>query len=269
MQNQIIKRKNDINHLIMHPATAKRLVNLFGNDEEKAGKFKATIMNVALDNNLRNCSPASVIKSAIDIAEVGLPLAKNLGQAYIVRYRQDAQAVIGYKGWLALAERCGKAVKAKPVFHCDEFSMIDNGWDEVIRLKANFDERQDHDVQWVDNNLKGVLVCIKDFTTGVVTNKFVSKELIFKIASKSPSRNSKYSPYSEWNLEMYTAKAIKYVISKMPMNEIVARAVEVDNERDIQAREDIQQEQLYNHSDDDFASLMNDDEVQDVEELSE
>lgn len=232
------QRKNQISSLVDNRQFKERIINLFGANQAKAEKFRATIMNIALQPSLAQCSPASIMQSALQIAELELPLAKGLGQAYIVKYRNDAEAQIGYKGWLAIAERCGKFVKAKPVFKCDHFAMYDNGFDETVEFQPNFDERQDHDVKWVDSNLRGVLIAIKDQKTGVVSNNFVSYQRILKIAGKSPSRNSKYSPYSEWNLEMYQAKAIKYVVSKTPMSEQLAQAVELDNQRDIKAIED-------------------------------
>ena len=232
--SNITERKKQITTYLSSGEMTNRLASLFENDDKKAEKFKATIINIALDKSLQSCTVQSILKSALDIAEIGLPLAKGLGQAYIVKYKRDAQPVIGYKGWLALHERGGKSVKAKPVFACDEFEMIDNGFDETIVLKPNLDERKEYDVKWVEENLRGVLVAIRDNNTGIVSNTWVSMGKIRQIAGKSPSRNSDYSPYLEWNLEMYMAKAIKYVTSKTPVGEAIAKAIEIDNRQDIE-----------------------------------
>lgn len=216
-----------------------RLNSLFSKNEDKASKFKATLLNIALDNSLNTCTPASIVKSALMIAELGLPLAKGLGQAYIVKYKQDAEAQIGYKGWLALAERNGKSVKAKPIFKCDEFELIDNGFDETVVFKPNHDERKEYQPQWVKDNLKGVLVAVKDINTGVISNAFVSIGKLNQIAGVSPSvKKGGYSPYTDWGLEMFQGKAIKYILSKTAMNEDLGRAVEIDNQMDIKAIED-------------------------------
>jgi len=216
-----------------------RLNSLFSKNEDKASKFKATLLNIALDNSLNTCTPASIVKSALMIAELGLPLAKGLGQAYIVKYKQDAEAQIGYKGWLALAERNGKSVKAKPIFKCDEFELIDNGFDETVVFKPNHDERKEYQPQWVKDNLKGVLVAVKDINTGVISNAFVSIGKLNQIAGVSPSvKKGGYSPYTDWGLEMFQGKAIKYILSKTAMNEDFGRAVEIDNQMDIKAIED-------------------------------
>lgn len=234
----VLDRKNQVTKFLNSEDISKRIVSLFQKDDKKAEKFKATIINIALDGSLSSCTVPSILKSALDIAELELPLAKGLGQAYIVKYKRDAEPVIGYKGWLALAERSGKAVKAKPVFKCDEFNMIDNGFDETIIFKPNYDERKEYEPLWVSDNLKGVLVAIKDFNTNIITNTFVSIGKIEQLAGKSPAKNSSFSPYKDWILEMYQGKAIKYVLSKTPMSEVVAKAVEVDNRMDIKQIED-------------------------------
>lgn len=226
-------RKNELNKYLSNGDLSNRFVSLFSKDEAKAEKFKATIVNLALDNSLSSCTIASILKSALDIAEINLPLAKGLGQAYIVRYKSDAEPVIGYKGWLALAERGGKIVKTKPIFKCDHFNMIDNGFDEIIDFIPNLNERKEYEPKWVEENLNGILVSYKDNSTGVISNNYVSFGKIKQLAGKSPARNSKYSPYVDWSLEMYQGKAIKYILSKTPMNEAIAKAIEIDNKVDI------------------------------------
>ena len=249
MSNAIIERKNQITGLLSNPEVTGRLVSLFSKDENKAEKFKATLMNIALDATLLQCTPASIIKSALQLAELELPLAKGLGQAYIVKYKADAEAVIGYKGWLALAERGGKSVKAKAVFKCDVFSLEDNGFDETVTFRPNYDERKDFEPDWVEQNLKGVLVSIKDNNTKTISNNFVSFGKIKQIAGKSPARNSKFSPYVDWGLEMYQAKALKYVLSKTPMTEQIARAVEIDNKLDIERIQELKKDTSINLED--------------------
>lgn len=236
--SNLTKRKTEVTSYLASNEITNRITSLFQKDDKKAEKFKATIVNIALDNSLNQCTIPSILKSALDIAELELPLAKGLGQAYIVKYKKDAEPVIGYKGWLALASRSNLAVKPKPVFKCDEFEMIDNGFDETITFKPNYDERKEYEPKWVLDNIKGVLVSTKNFSTNIVTNVFVSKGKIEQLAGKSPARSSSYSPYKEWVLEMYMGKAIKYVLSKTAMSEPIARAVEVDNRMDIKAIED-------------------------------
>jgi recombination protein RecT len=250
MSNAIIERKKKLNKLIDNEQTLKRIKNLFEDNKAKAEKFKATILNVALDASLSTCEPASIVKSALQIAELDLPLAKSRGQAYIVKYKKDAEMVIGYKGWLAIARRCGLMVKVKPVFKCDKFNMKDNGFDETIEFEPNFDERKEYEPKWVEVNLKGMIVAIKEIESEIITITYVSFGKIKQITGKSPSKHAVYksgpkqgqkvpSPYDDWNLEMYMGKAIKYVLSKTAMDDKTSKAVEYDNQRDIKAANEV------------------------------
>ena len=45
-------------------------------------------------------------------------------------------------------------------------------------------------------------------------------------------KDSSFSPYNNWFEEMYLAKAIKYVLSRMPMNETIQSAINIDNDID-------------------------------------
>lgn len=245
MNDIVIERKKQLTKMIESEEIVRRINSLFPINDERARKFKATLLTIGLDASLNACSLPSIVKAGLAIAELGLPLTKALGQAYIVRYKQDAEAQIGYKGWLALAERNGKAVKARPVFKCDHFEIVDNGFDDKVELIPNHEERKDFLPEWVKNNLRGVLVSTKDLRTGVVSNNFVNVGKLNQIAGVSASvKRGGYSPYTEWGLEMFQGKAIKYVLSKMAMNEDLGRAVEIDNRMDIKAVEDSREKKV-------------------------
>ncbi|PAF52922.1 hypothetical protein BKH42_08740 [Helicobacter sp. 13S00482-2] len=230
-KNVVTTKENPIAKILAEESIKKSFNDLLGSSNE-AKRFSAILMNIALEPKLIECSPQSIINSALKIAELGLSIAKHLGQAYIVKYRDDAETIIGYKGWLSLIERAGKSVKINPVYSCDKFQMIVNGFDEKINLIPNYEARKDEDDNWVKQNLKGILVSIKDHNTLLVTNQFVPFPKIQKIMGMSASSQSKYSPYQNWAIEMFQAKAIKYVLSKTPINDTIAKAIEVDNKID-------------------------------------
>lgn len=229
-QNPLALRQTKIKGLITGKATQDRIMQLLG-DPAKREKFSATLINVALDGALATCSPESIVKSGLQAAELDLSLNKNMGLAYIVRYKKDAEFQIGYKGWQLLAKRAGIRLNVTPIYDCDEFEISSDGFDTTVKHIPNLDAQQDHLPEWVESHLKGVLVSTKE--DGEVSHKFVSIGKIQQIAGVSPSKkNGSYSPYSLWNLEMYMGKATKYVLSKMPMQEQLARAVEMENDVD-------------------------------------
>lgn len=252
MSNQIIQRKAEVNKILAGDY-GERIKSVLGN-EKKFARFKSAIVSICLNEQLSECSLTSILQSAKDLAEIDLDINPLLGQAYIVRYKHSAQAIISYKGYISLAERFGKQVKAFSVFKCDDFEIDLSDFDEKIVFKPNFAERKESDDVWFKENLIGVLVKVRE-ENGSVKNQFVSKDKLFKIAGVSPSRNSKYSPYEKWGEEMFLAKALKYVLSKMPMNEKISRAIEIDNVVDKQQVESMQKESDTN---DVVASLIDD-----------
>ena len=233
-----LTKKAEIKALVNTKEMEDRVSKLFMNNEAKRDKFLASLLNISMDYSLRDCTAVSIVKSSLALAELDLPLNKNLGMAYIVKYKKEAEAVIGYKGYLQLAERSGKTVKVKEIFNCDDFTMRDDGFNEIITFIPNLDKRKDYEPEWVDKNLKGVLVSFKDNVTGNITSRFVSAGKIDQLVGMSKSKGTKFSPYLNWNLEMKMGKAIKYVLSKTPMSDIVARAIEIDNKLDTKLVED-------------------------------
>lgn len=215
-----------------------KIETLFLGDAKKVEAFKSNIIKIVSGMKITEQSLPSVIQSSITIAELDLNLNPALNLCYIVNYRGDYKPVISYKGYVALAERAGKLIKAEPVFKCDDFEMISEGFKDSVRFVRNFNERAEHDKAWYEANFTGVLIRIKDTTTGEVFIHFVSKNKIYKIAGVSPAFKSSSSPYSMWWEEMHLAKAVKYILSKTQITDTILKAVAIDNELDSELVED-------------------------------
>ena len=82
----------------------KQLNNVLG---EKSAQFIVSINN-ACEDYLKDCTPESVMKSAMNAAVLDLPIEKNLGFAYLIPYGQNCTFQLGYKGLIQLAQRTGK-----------------------------------------------------------------------------------------------------------------------------------------------------------------
>ena len=233
MSNDLVTK---IKGALESPNSQTKLLSFFGDDKAKATKFKSALISIAQNPVLSQCTPKSILESAFNLAETGLEISPILGQAYILKYKNDAEAVISYKGWMALIEKAGKRVKAYSVFKCDKFSIDLSYFEEIITFIPNYPERQESNDSWYKENILGVLVKIKDNKDGYVKNVFVTKDKIEKIKGKSPSAKTAYSPYNTWAEEMYLAKAIKYALSREALNftdENIKKAVDLDNQLDI------------------------------------
>lgn len=75
----------------------------------RAPQFITSILQITSQNKLlQNASPESVYNSAMMAATLNLPINQNLGFAWIVPYKGQAQFQIGWKGFVQLALRTGQ-----------------------------------------------------------------------------------------------------------------------------------------------------------------
>lgn len=228
--NQLQIREQDARALV--GSKMSQISTIVGNDKAKASVFASAIVNMVNDGGLRNCSPESIVNTAMQIVQIGLHPNKLFGQAYVVPYKGVAQLQIGYKGLISLGMKNGWKFRAVAVYKCDEFEIEFNGLEDKINFKPNYDERSDDDGDWVFNNLVGVIVYAKDSGENVFS-EFVSKKKLEKLRLKSQNQTQKdklANIWLEWAEEMYKAKALKYVASRLPINDRLAEAVSLEDE---------------------------------------
>lgn len=103
---------------------------------------------------------------------------------------------------------------------------------EFTLLEFETDERSDDDGDWVFSHLVGVIVYAKDSNDNVFS-EFVSKKKLEKLRLKSQNQSKKDKLeyiWLDWAEEMYKAKALKYVASRLPINDRLAEAVSAEDE---------------------------------------
>ncbi len=259
--NELAVRNNqtEISKILNSEAGNKRLSDFFNGDTEKIQRFKTSLINIAGNYVLTQCTPNSIIRSAFALADIGLDINQNLKQAYILKYANDAEPVVSYKGWQVLLRKSGRNTRAFCVYRCDKFSLDYSSFEGDLEFQPNYQERNETDREWFYKNLLGVVVRIKDIRCGLDEVFFVSAKKIDKIKGCSPSvKRGKSSPYDEWFEEMYLAKAIKYVLSKQAFvfeNEKLSKAIEMES--DVEAK--IQQNEQKKHEVKDFEELLSSD----------
>jgi len=100
------------NAMIVHPNTDAYLQTVLA---ERKGEFINNLTAVvANDAKLQACEPITLMYAALKATALRLPLDPNLGQAYIIPYKNnkerktEAQFQIGWKGFIQLAIRSGQ-----------------------------------------------------------------------------------------------------------------------------------------------------------------
>lgn len=87
---------------------------------------------------LWDCDPASIVKSILEAAQLGLEVDGVLGHAYLVPYKSECQLLPGYRGRIELCRRSGQisTIYAEVVHDGDDFDF-GLGDDPFIRHKPN------------------------------------------------------------------------------------------------------------------------------------
>lgn len=106
----------------------KRLAAALGKKIDVEEFVSNILMDIAKSDKLQQCSQTSVLQAAIDAANFGLVPNKTLGHAYLVPYnnrfkdkdgkwknRQEAQLIIGYKGYVKKMAEHGANVEVELV----------------------------------------------------------------------------------------------------------------------------------------------------------
>ena len=239
--NQIQQTKpqspaKNFNNLMAKFAEQKmsEIVALSGGSKVKADKFVTDLTLLGMDKSILECEPVSVFSAALKIAQVGLSIVKEQKQAYIVPFSErgvkKAQLQIGYIGWRILAKRAGYDIDAELVYECDKFEYtVDENGKKFI-FEANLKDRNETDAAWINENLLGAMVWARDKNS--VTRDFISAKKLNQLKNTNQAvKAGKFSAWTNWSEEMYKAKAIKYIASKLPTDDfMLMSAVNAENE---------------------------------------
>ena len=91
--------------------------------DKRAPEFLSGLLSlVNADQKLLACQPSSILASAAKAAILRLPIAKELGFAYIVPFKDSATFILGYRGMIQLAIRTGQyhAINAAEIYEGEE-----------------------------------------------------------------------------------------------------------------------------------------------------
>lgn len=126
LKNQLTEQNNqavDVSKLGFKKLMSQSAMKKKFNDilHEKSDAFMGSLLTlVGGDDYLSKAEPMTIIASALKAATMDLPIDKNLGYAYIVPFNRkekvgkgwithnEAQFILGYKGYIQLAQRSGQ-----------------------------------------------------------------------------------------------------------------------------------------------------------------
>lgn len=143
MVNAVNLKRTPVKTLVQSDAIQKRFREVL---KDRAPQFLSSVVSVVNENkDLQGVDQMTVLNSALVAASVNLPINQNLGFFYLVPYKGVAQAQMGYKGYIQLAQRSGQYQKlnAIPVY-ADEFGSW-NPLTEELDYTPHFEDRKASD----------------------------------------------------------------------------------------------------------------------------
>jgi recombination protein RecT len=95
-------------HILKRPDVEQKISELLG-DQKKSRAFLTSALSVIQSNKLlKEADQTSIYQACMTAVTLDLPINPNLGYAYIVPYKGQAQFQIGYKGLIQLCWRSGQ-----------------------------------------------------------------------------------------------------------------------------------------------------------------
>lgn len=211
------------NQMIVHPNTDAYLTSVLA---ERKGEFINNLTAVvANDAKLQACEPVTLMYAALKATALRLSLDPNLGQAYIIPYKNnrehktEAQFQIGWKGFIQLAIRSGQ-------FQAINTTDIREGEPQGYNLMTG--EVQVQAVPDRENKpVVGYLAYFK-LTNGFAKSLYMTAEEIEQHATRySQSYRGKYKDSSLWATDK-DAMAKKTVL-KLLLNRYAPLSVDMQN----------------------------------------
>lgn len=189
-----------VKSLFQNEDVQKRFEQLLG--KKSQGFITSVIQIVGSNKLLENANPQTVLTAAATAAALDLPINQNLGFAWIVPYKGQAQFQMGWKGYVQLALRTGQysRINVTEVYE-NQFKSFNRLTEE---LNADFDIVG-------DGEIVGYAAYFK-LVNGMEKLSYWSKEEVIKHAKKYSQSYGKGS-FSPWNdKDQFHAMAMKTVL---------------------------------------------------------
>lgn len=206
------------------------------NSEKALSAFKSEIIRTS---QLQKCSPESLIKSALQAAQLGLEVNGILGHAYIVPYKDSCQFILGYRGMIALARRSGQIISiyAQAVYKNDFFEF-EFGINEKLRHKPTSGERGELIYVYAIAKLENTYS--KAGKEGVQFD-VMSRSEIDKIKSRSQSAKTNFSPWKTDYEEMAKKTVVRRLFKYLPISTEIQEQIMKEEIKDLNNKyEDIE-----------------------------
>lgn len=245
-ENQIATqgKKLTFSQLINTEGYQKTISNAL-KDPNRAQRFMAAITSaVAINRDLQDCEPATVLSGALLGESLGLSPSPQLGQYYLVPFNnnkrgvKEAQFQLGYKGLVQLALRSGQ-YKRLNVMSVKQGELVSfNPLTEEIDLKLIQDDMERDKTETIG------YVAMFEYLNGFTKTIYWSREKMESHAMKFSKGYAAKKGYTFWEKDfdsMAYKTMLRQLISKWG---IMSIELQTAFENDTEAREDYAEESV-------------------------
>ena len=199
-------------------------INFYDGDKAAAMRFMTGFVDhIRRNPKLMECSPISLINSAMMIASFRFTPSSVAGEAYIIPYGGEATFQMGYQGYVVLFYRAGiRAIQGEIVREKDTFTLVNGIPSHSIDPRLSKEAR---------GKAIGAYVRVV-LPSGEPVYKYMNGEDIIAHAKRFSKAFSK--PDSPWNekndpeLNMWKKTVLLQMKSTLPKNSELIRAMEED-----------------------------------------
>lgn len=168
---------------------------------------------------LLKCSPASLLNSVMQAAQVGLEPGSALGEAYLVPYKDTCQLIIGYRGLISLARRSGQivSIEAHVVHERDKFTC-----------KYGMNPTLEHEPDWSAAPGEVIAVyAVAKLRDGGTQVEVMTRAQVDAIRARSKASGS--GPWVTDYAEMSRKTVVRRLCKYLPLSIEMAEALAIDD----------------------------------------
>lgn len=163
---------------------------------------------------IAECTIESIIGGTMQASILGFQPVAALGQCYFVPFnnkktkKREVQFIIGYKGYIDLARRSNgiKTIYAYTVHEND-----------IFEFELGLDRKLRHVPATGDRGKLTHAYAVAHYTNGGDAFEICTREEVMKRRDVSQSKNSSFSPWKNWEEEMWVKTAIKKLSKWLPL----------------------------------------------------
>jgi recombination protein RecT len=181
--------------------------------------IKTALVAYSQNGDLKKCTPASILLSVMQAAELGLEIGKPLDLCHLVPFGQECTLVIDYKGWVRLAYNTGffADIDAILVHERDQFEYYRDPLPRVRHVPHLGPDRGAITHAYAYTLSKDAAIGLE-----VMTIAEVEKVRAGSRSANSPAWRNHYG-------EMCRKVPLKRHLKRKPRSATLARAAEIDD----------------------------------------